>query len=670
MTPDSHLPDADEKGFEIYRLASAALSGELTEADAQRLSQLVADDAEARRLYLEFICDACNLRVLFTPTSHSPTPTTCPSTGEAEPASPSPTRSSLSSLPPPIVNSTVPAVKPMDFPMEFSMPSVQRPKIVLDPLPPKVIPWYSLNSPVGLSLISYTLGAIIMLIGLGLGAVVYVTHTTEIAARWAAIEDGAAGEGLSGAGATIPHKEKHPYVGRISGMVDCQWADPYLIPVNPRIRQGTKFALESGLMEITYTTGAKVILQGPCTYEVESPHGGYLAIGKLTASVASGQWPVASKKSAGGKSLKPEHSPLATNHSPLFTVRTPTAIITDLGTEFGVEVDAEGVSRTEIYSGTVIAVALETSDKSLTSVNGAEKKVHLTVGQVGVITRDAKITVYDLPKETSGFVHLMPSESAKPILVEEPASLIAQWNLAEGMGKVLYPAVGRYGGRMQGNVVWQKSGPPAVPQTSLWFGGGSQGTKDKATGTDFVNFGPWDEFSPASITVGFWAKAEENVKYEAMAMLGKYSIKPGSWEFGWSLPQFGCKLFWRVFVAASEPPYWKWLTARSNFTGEDFQDGNWHFIAGTYDQASGIMALYLDGELQATEKAEPGRALNSTPHDFNLGRRTYYGVPEPYRGYLGGPLFIRNRAFSPAEVKSYYQACLRFGETLRKAERR
>ena len=33
---------------------------------------------------------------------------------------------------------------------------------------------------------------------------------------------------------------------------------------------GDKFAFSSGLMEITYNTGAKVILQGPGTYEVDS----------------------------------------------------------------------------------------------------------------------------------------------------------------------------------------------------------------------------------------------------------------------------------------------------------------------------------------------------------------------------------------------------------------
>ena len=47
---------------------------------------------------------------------------------------------------------------------------------------------------------------------------------------------------------------------------------------------GDKFALASGLMEITYDTGAKVILQGPVTYEVES-NGGYLSVGKLTGKL-------------------------------------------------------------------------------------------------------------------------------------------------------------------------------------------------------------------------------------------------------------------------------------------------------------------------------------------------------------------------------------------------
>ena len=81
-------------------------------------------------------------------------------------------------------------------------------------------------------------------------------------------------------------------------------------------------------MEITYDTGAKVILQGPVTYEVESRRGGFLSVGKLTArlekigrirnAVASGQWAVTSAeihKISNPQSLIPNPScPLATGH--------------------------------------------------------------------------------------------------------------------------------------------------------------------------------------------------------------------------------------------------------------------------------------------------------------------------------------------------------------------
>ena len=93
-------------------------------------------------------------------------------------------------------------------------------------------------------------------------------------------------------------------------MVDCSWEKKglgirdwgletaanrqSLIP-NPQslVSLGDKYALASGLMEITYDTGAKVILQGPVTYEVESKDGGYLSVGKLTARLE--------KKAEGGR---------------------------------------------------------------------------------------------------------------------------------------------------------------------------------------------------------------------------------------------------------------------------------------------------------------------------------------------------------------------------------
>ena len=60
-----------------------------------------------------------------------------------------------------------------------------------------------------------------------------------------------------------------PLVARITGMADCRWGNPKT--PRPPTSPWAGVALSSGLVEITYQSGAKVILQGPCTYEVDSP---------------------------------------------------------------------------------------------------------------------------------------------------------------------------------------------------------------------------------------------------------------------------------------------------------------------------------------------------------------------------------------------------------------
>ena len=118
-------------------------------------------------------------------------------------------------------------------------------------------------------------------------------------------------------------------VGKITGMVDCRWADPQTETFNgANVLLGRKYAMASGLMEITYYTGAKVILQGPVTYEVESKNGGFMPVGKLTGKVEI--------EAAKG-----------------FSVRTPTATVTDLGTEFGVEVNKDGHTFSRVFRGSV-----------------------------------------------------------------------------------------------------------------------------------------------------------------------------------------------------------------------------------------------------------------------------------------------------------------------------
>ena len=138
-------------------------------------------------------------------------------------------------------------------------------------------------------------------------------------------------------------------VGRITGMVDCKWNG------GSRVSLGQKVDLASGLMEITYDTGAKVILQGPVTYEVEA-NGGYLAVGKLTGKLEKND-----KRETLNAELSDRRSSFIVHRSS-FVIRTPTATVTDLGTEFGVEVDKSGVTETNVFVGAVQVVRIGGKD--------------------------------------------------------------------------------------------------------------------------------------------------------------------------------------------------------------------------------------------------------------------------------------------------------------------
>ncbi len=193
--------------------------------------------------------------------------------------------------------------------------------------------------------------------------------------------------------------DKLQFVGRVTGMADVQWADVQTATVTgANVPLGRKYALSSGLMEISYDTGAKVILQGPAVYEVESRDGGFLSVGKLTArlekrgpevrgqgtedanlSSPNGRWAggkgssrqdadsdhnesqsaltLALSQGERGLNNKPQ-SPIANPSispvsSPLFTIHTPAATVTDLGTEFGVEVRPDHQENVVVLQGKV-----------------------------------------------------------------------------------------------------------------------------------------------------------------------------------------------------------------------------------------------------------------------------------------------------------------------------
>jgi hypothetical protein len=367
MNTQAHNPET-LRG-EVYRLADALLAGELSPADDRRLRQLVLDNAEARRHYIRFMHDSALL-------------------GQWGREGVQSRESRVESLVkyPESPYSRIPESPEINLQISKS-PNLQ--------IPARHSPLTTLHY----WAISYSVATVLLAIAL-LGAWSYtITHPD---ADSLAVKNSRSAAPSGSAANTTP---EFTFVGRISGMVDCQWAeDASATSPGAGVALNRRYALRSGLMEITYDSGAKVILQGPCEYTVESARGGFLQIGKLTARVGEGaggrgqgsgvrgqgsgvrgqgagnNLPSPVGRGAGGEGLvrgaggegSRNHSQTtltlsqgergqnisSTPHSPrpapLFTIRTPTATVEDLGTEFGVEVLQSGETASHVFQGRVV----------------------------------------------------------------------------------------------------------------------------------------------------------------------------------------------------------------------------------------------------------------------------------------------------------------------------
>jgi hypothetical protein len=354
---------------ELRELMAAMNEGELSPAQEARIEQLVVADVAARRFYIESMFLFGKLQRIYAKAADEP------STVDELDTFPS----ASSSIPPIILDD------------------------ILGPQPSLVARY----APIGGVLFSYLVAVPIVALGLLIGWMCKAPRLVELA-------DGA------NRPATAAAQPDIVCVGRITGMVDCQWTDPkaevYQFAAVPL---GWKYELAAGFLEITYVTGAKVILEGPCTYEVDSADSGYLARGKLTACVRNKRSVPGGQGSEGERTVNPTvserhpqvardtqptaslalrpsgevegressveshalppplNSRLSTINSGLFSVRTPTAIVTDLGTEFGVEVDASGSTKSQVFQGRIELRVVNTSGSEGVQGQGALQVVRL-----------------------------------------------------------------------------------------------------------------------------------------------------------------------------------------------------------------------------------------------------------------------------------------------------
>lgn len=115
-------------------------------------------------------------------------------------------------------------------------------------------------------------------------------------------------------------------VALLNRVVDAQWEAGGPVPKLGAPLEPGWINLQSGMAQVVFYSGARVVLEGPAKLQIVSPNEAFCPVGRLVAEVP----------------------PEARG----FRVRTPTLAVTDLGTSFGLAVQATG-SELHVFQGNV-----------------------------------------------------------------------------------------------------------------------------------------------------------------------------------------------------------------------------------------------------------------------------------------------------------------------------
>jgi hypothetical protein len=127
--------------------------------------------------------------------------------------------------------------------------------------------------------------------------------------------------------ALLPSVVQQPVVAQVGPLLDAHWTFDNGSKSGDRLREGTRLDLLEGVVQLDMISGATVVLEGPCHVELQSPNSLRLADGKAAVRINGA--------------------------AESFVINTPTALVTDLGTEFGVKASPSSETLVSVFEGRV-----------------------------------------------------------------------------------------------------------------------------------------------------------------------------------------------------------------------------------------------------------------------------------------------------------------------------
>jgi hypothetical protein len=399
-------------------------------------------------------------------------------------------------------------------------------------------------------------------------------------------------------------------VARFTGSKNAQWSSGAFQP-GDRIGKNQRLELRAGLAEITFDSGARVVLEGPASLDITSAWDGQLRSGTLKASVP----------------------PEAIG----FRISNPAVEVIDLGTEFTMIADGKGAADVLVLKGEVEAAPRAAIDQDTILLRENEARRFASSGISAVSDPERKFALFSEPLALDRF---------------NPGIHYVHWSFDEEGGAVAQAdARGRPAPAFDAQFV---SADPAVTAART--------TGHRAHALQFdgrfyakAKFPGISSNSPR--TVAFWVKVPEDAVTDAWMV---------SW--GTTNQQLNNR---PVQISWNRRPAEGALGAlRTDFGGghaigtTSLRDGKWHhitvFFALADDPAAPVQVKqYVDGRLESSTisldavRARPGTGDGSMLDTVFLGCRLTAGrkQPERFRGEID-ELFIADRGLQPTEIVS------------------
>jgi hypothetical protein len=386
-----------------------------------------------------------------------------------------------------------------------------------------------------------------------------------------------------------------PVIATITKSLEARWEDVKLSVAAGTPLTAGRLSLETGVVEIEFGAGAKLVIEGPAALQLVTSDRARLDRGRVVANVPQ--------------------------HALGFTLHSSAAAFIDLGTEFGVEVSETGAASIHVLDGEVALVRGDRKD------TGPSKT--LQVGAANLVSADGS-TVEEITFDRAHFIRRVPA-SAYELAVRKSRPL-AYWRLSEEADRGVVESSGRIPS-------------PGTPTAGVQLGAESvHSSRGRAalfsSGHNGIELGRVSELDLAkSFTCEAWARnlpreggatgiGPQRIlsTFDRMPRTGfAFGLVDGPW---YKLPEPGLMLHFTVHGV------YDCVSVEGTAAGE------WTHLTAVVDE-SGEPTLYIDGK-QAGERYRPQRARGEA--DADAGRNwvaagdwksALIGTPSPGPALLG-----------------------------------